>query len=188
MQQHPLMLQLGGVNAEADVPGYKPEFDVPITTSAIPLFKLPHSRLLELLEFIEPKLDCVLMAEVDAPQLSIVLWQITNWRPNMNITDFKVKKYIELYKRARNSLERRKLTKDPAPYINAVVTCPDDERNQVIMSLAVDAGFEAEWLGIQKKKTPQKAKIQEAQSSLLSLMERKKKRRAADDEMKAVRI
>ena len=79
-----------------------------LMTSSIPLFKLPKVRLTECLEFVVPELDVMLTATLNPKLLSMIVWEATNVKPNVKITDFRVSTYLDLYKRLRGAMERVK--------------------------------------------------------------------------------
>ena len=84
--------------------GYRPGMEMNLTTSSIPLFKMPTNP--ECIEFIMPELDVMLTATLNQKLLSIIVWEATKVRPNMKITDFRVSTYLDLYKQLSCAMER----------------------------------------------------------------------------------
>ena len=92
------------------VPGYRPGMEKPLTTSAIPIYKLPKCRLTECIEFLCDAIDCTLTADLDQLLLSIIVWQLTGVKPDLQITEFHARSYLDLYLRLRRAHERMKCT------------------------------------------------------------------------------
>ena len=134
----------------ASIPGYRPGMEMNLTTSSIPLFKLPKVRLTECLEFLVPELDPLLTATLNPKLLSMIVWEATNVKPNMKITDFRVSTYLDLYKRLRGAMERvKKQDKFDQSYPQKFQEAPSLE--EFVMEHAVAKGFNPAWLEMDKK-------------------------------------
>ena len=94
----------------AKVPGYRPGMEKPLTTSGIPLYELPKIRLAECVEFICSVMDWFLTVDLDKRLLSVIVWQLTGVKPDLQICKFKAKSYLDLYLQLRISHERMKCT------------------------------------------------------------------------------
>ena len=134
----------------ASIPGYRPGMEMNLTTSSIPLFKLPKVRLTECLEFVVPELDVMLTATLNPKLLRMIVWEATNVKPNMNIRDFRVSAYLDLYKRLRGAMERvKKQDKFDQSYPQKFQEAPSLE--EFVMEHAVANGFNPAWLEMDKK-------------------------------------
>ena len=96
-----------GVDLES-IPGFRPGMETAVTTSSVPFFGLPKSRLTEAVEFTEPKLDVTITTALDPPMLSIILWHLTRVGVDTHVRAFNCGSYVELFLRFRNAYERRK--------------------------------------------------------------------------------
>ena len=97
-----------GQQDHSNVPGFRAGMEKPVTTSAIPLYKLPKCRLTEAIEFVCPDIEVTLVASLDQQQLALIIWVLTRIKADLNITEYHAKSYLDLYMRLRSANERIK--------------------------------------------------------------------------------
>ena len=119
-----------------------------VTTSGIPICKLPKIRLGEALEFLEEVLDSTLTAQPTCDQelLGMTVWLLTKIKPDLRCT-----RYIELYDRLRRASNRIKQC-NAHDYNEVLSQCQLDPAD--VVDIAVNRGFDHQWLD--KKKDTKK--------------------------------
>ena len=109
MMMQPVTMNPGGQGADLEnIPGFRPGMEMPVTTSSVPLWLLPKSRLMEAVEFTEPLLDVTITTTLDPPYLAIIIWELTRVGVDTHVRTFNCGSYVELFLRFRNAYERRK--------------------------------------------------------------------------------
>ena len=134
------------------VPGYHTGMEKMLTTSGIPLYKLPKSRLTECIEFICSTIDCTLTADLDQRLLSIIVFQLTGVKPELHISELHANTYLDLYLRLRSAHERMKTYgKFDKEYPEKLVQADRNVLDYVVMRTAVASGFHPDWLQTKSK-------------------------------------
>ena len=129
------------------IPGYHPGMEKTLTTSGIPLYELPKSRLAECVEFICSVMDWFLSVDLDKGLLSVIVWQLTGVKPDLQICKFHAKSYLDLYLQLRIAHERMKCTGQfDKEYPEKLFLADRNVLGYVIMRTAVASGFDPDWL------------------------------------------
>lgn len=134
-----------------------PGADTNMTTSSIPIHKLPKVRLSECVEFISNgQLDATLTSNLTNQGLATIMWVFSGVRPDMKVTDLRCRTYYEFYMRFARASARQHST-NPQEYqtlINKFLTRTGPGsplEDQEVIARATEMGFKEVWLKPAKK-------------------------------------
>ena len=87
MMRPPAATEKPNVSAYEKIDGFRPGMDAEVTTSGIPVKKLPKVRPGEAIEFLKAELDVTVIGDLSQELLAVVLWELTHIKPSMKIQD-----------------------------------------------------------------------------------------------------
>ena len=79
-----------------------------ISRSVGTIVKVPKCHQMDAIEQIEPKLDSTLTGKMDYPECAVVIWMLTNIRPDFKVCDMRCDFYEELFSKYKNAAARIK--------------------------------------------------------------------------------
>ena len=131
------------------------EIETPITTASLPLYKLPKVRLSECVEHISKgDIDATLTSNLSQQGLAILLWMFSKVRPDLKVTELRVKTYQQLARRLAVAHERsaRSNPLHFQSFINTFLTQAAPLEDKEVISRAKSMGFNEDWVKPPNKK------------------------------------
>ena len=148
-----------------------------ITTSHIPLFKMPKKHLLAIIENIEPRLDTCIVGPLDQNSVAMVLWLLTRIELSTYVKGFHVSFYDELRDLFKTKSARLKL-KDESAFSRVIETLVRSACDvELVHSIAIEKGFDPSQLNAYNKGKYEKRNREETKARLEhlhSMFKRKK--------------
>ena len=162
-------------NTEAEPPKntspiYSKSMDCLITGSARELMAMPKVRLGEALEFLVPRFDATIVADLSQESRALVIWMLAKVRPNLPVAELRVLTYLDLYTKLQNAHIRVQNDMGSEKYnemLNGILVHVQSD-NKLVIDIAKQYGFKDEYFmklrDIKKKEIGRNTKATEPPS------------------------
>lgn len=155
-----------------------------VTTAVIPLTKMPNKHKVESIEAVAPELDPTLTGNLQADELTIILFVLTRVRSDMKLQDLRVEYYDDITRSMAKAASRLK-DKSPPEYramtdaLIALLSDPketSETKSDQLLDLGLHHGFQIAWLR-KKPKQEKGVKTKSIADRMEEMAARKKLRR-----------
>ena len=106
--------------------------------------KLPLVRLGEALEEIDAEFDATITVELNELDRAIIIWLLTNCKPNLRVGELRCPSYEDLYEKIKNLNERRQHNLGQKNYKMLVQEKMENCSSRGVYQVALAYGFDAE--------------------------------------------
>ena len=143
-----------------------------MSTSSVPIMKLPRVRLAEAVERVT-SLDGATTTDVNQECLAVILWCFTRVKPNVQCTELRANTYDDFYGCLKKAAERVK-AHDETTYQRTLHAFQNATTisNILVMEEAIKLGFDPAYMEKQKKRG--KRELDETKQTLAELFKKKK--------------
>ncbi len=151
---------------------------IKITTASITLGQIPKCHQVDALEVVCTKLDATRSGTCEQDELAVIHWMLNRLRPDMKVGDLRCGDYDQVAEKFKLATERVRES-SPADFdymVDKIVHYLQKSQFDKILDMALELGFDPEWLS--RKKRPKKVKAMDRMA--MSKSYKKQEEAAAD--------